>query len=56
MNKHFSHDRFHGKSTLEVALHVGCYNHIPGDGREFVAVDEGAVKVEEGLETVMPRL
>ncbi|CAM9329548.1 unnamed protein product [Choristocarpus tenellus] len=36
---------FHGKSTLEVALQVGCYNHIPGDGREFVAVEASAVKV-----------
>lgn len=36
--------RFHGKSTLEVALQVGCYNHIPGDGREFVAVEASAVK------------
>lgn len=36
---------FHGKSTIEVALQVGCYNHIPGDGREFVTVEESAVKV-----------
>lgn len=37
--------RFHGKSTIEVALQVGCYNHIPGDGREFVSVEASAVKV-----------
>ncbi|CAM9223865.1 unnamed protein product [Pylaiella littoralis] len=36
---------FHGKSTIEVALQVGCYNHIPGDGREFVSVEASAVKV-----------
>ncbi|CAM9766723.1 unnamed protein product [Scytosiphon promiscuus] len=36
---------FHGKSTIEVALQVGCYNHIPGDGREFVSVEATAVKV-----------
>jgi len=36
---------FHGKSTLLEALQVGIYNHIPGDGREFVAVDPNAVKI-----------
>eukprot|EP00611_Tribonema_gayanum_P029093 TRINITY_DN7686_c0_g1_i2.p1 TRINITY_DN7686_c0_g1~~TRINITY_DN7686_c0_g1_i2.p1 ORF type:complete len:361 (+),score=154.00 TRINITY_DN7686_c0_g1_i2:339-1421(+) len=36
---------FHGKSTLLQALEVGVYNHIPGDGREFVTVRSGAVKV-----------
>jgi len=36
---------FHGKSTLLGALEVGIYNHIPGDGREFVCVDESAVKI-----------
>ena len=25
---------YHGKSTLLDALEFGCYNHIPGDGRE----------------------
>lgn len=25
---------YHGKSTLLNALEFGCYNHIPGDGRE----------------------
>ena len=27
---------FHGKSTLLQALERGIYNHIPGDGREYV--------------------
>ena len=33
---------FHGKSTLLIALSVGCYNHVPGDGREFVVTCPGA--------------
>eukprot|EP01062_Namystynia_karyoxenos_P024481 TRINITY_DN19552_c0_g2_i1.p1 TRINITY_DN19552_c0_g2~~TRINITY_DN19552_c0_g2_i1.p1 ORF type:complete len:688 (+),score=239.89 TRINITY_DN19552_c0_g2_i1:74-2065(+) len=36
---------FHGKSTLLRALEVGVYNHIPGDGREFVVCDYSAVKI-----------
>lgn len=36
---------FHGKSTLLQALELGVYNHIPGDGREFVCVNPTAVKV-----------
>ncbi len=36
---------YHGKSTLLNALEVGIYNHIPGDGREFVVTDPGAVKI-----------
>ncbi len=36
---------YHGKSTLLNALEVGVYNHIPGDGREFVVTDPGAVKI-----------
>lgn len=36
---------FHGKSTLLRALEVGVYNHVPGDGREFVSVDPTAVKI-----------
>eukprot|EP00178_Gracilaria_changii_P028313 TRINITY_DN988_c0_g1_i1.p1 TRINITY_DN988_c0_g1~~TRINITY_DN988_c0_g1_i1.p1 ORF type:complete len:623 (-),score=76.21 TRINITY_DN988_c0_g1_i1:1109-2977(-) len=41
---------FHGKSTLLSALQVGVYNHIPGDGREFVAVHEKAmsIRAEDG--------
>eukprot|EP00741_Cyanophora_paradoxa_P016545 tig00020927_g15975.t1 len=36
---------FHGKSTLLEALQVGVYNHVPGDGREFVVCDASAVKI-----------
>ena len=36
---------FHGKSTLLHAIERGVYNHIPGDGREKVVTDPGAVKV-----------
>jgi len=36
---------YHGKSTLLNALEVGVYNHIPGDGREFVVTDPSAVKI-----------
>ena len=36
---------YHGKSTLLGALEKGVYNHIAGDGREYVITDESAVKV-----------
>ena len=36
---------FHGKSTLLHALERGVYNHIPGDGREWVITDEMALKI-----------
>jgi predicted ABC-class ATPase len=36
---------YHGKSTLLAAIERGVYNHIPGDGREFVVTDAAAVKV-----------
>ncbi len=36
---------YHGKSTLLNALELGVYNHVPGDGREFVVTDPGAVKI-----------
>jgi len=36
---------YHGKSTLLNALERGVYDHIPGDGRELVVTDEGAVKI-----------
>ena len=41
---------FHGKSTLLKALERGIYNHIAGDGREYVITDETAFKLraEEG--------
>lgn len=37
---------FHGKSTLLEAISRGVYNHIPGDGREWVVASEDAVKVK----------
>lgn len=36
---------FHGKSTVLEALELGVYNHIPGDGREFVITGQSAVKL-----------
>lgn len=36
---------FHGKSTLLRALERGVYDHIPGDGREYVLTVEDAVKI-----------
>lgn len=36
---------YHGKSTLLKALEAGVYNHIAGDGREFVITDDTAVKI-----------
>ena len=36
---------YHGKSTLLKALELGVYDHIAGDGREFVITDPTAVKI-----------
>ncbi|KAI9326677.1 hypothetical protein BDR26DRAFT_941046 [Obelidium mucronatum] len=36
---------FHGKSTLMDALQMGVYNHIPGDGREFVVTESTVLKI-----------
>ena len=36
---------YHGKSTLLTALELGVYNHIAGDGREYVITDESALKM-----------
>lgn len=36
---------YHGKSTLLKALELGVYNHILGDGREYVITDNTAVKI-----------
>lgn len=36
---------YHGKSTLLKALELGVYNHISGDGREYVITDESAMKI-----------
>ncbi|KAI0801553.1 hypothetical protein C8Q74DRAFT_1192313 [Fomes fomentarius] len=37
---------FHGKSTLLDALARGCYNHIPGDGREFLVTCPHIVSIQ----------
>ncbi len=36
---------FHGKSTLLRALERGVYEHLPGDGREWVLTDRNACKI-----------
>ncbi|MFC7440354.1 ABC-ATPase domain-containing protein [Laceyella putida] len=36
---------YHGKSTLLKAIERGVYNHVEGDGREYVLTDPDAVKV-----------
>lgn len=36
---------YHGKSTLLRALELGIYDHIPGDGREFVVSNPYTVKI-----------
>ena len=36
---------YHGKSTLLKALELGVYNHIEGDGREYVITEQSAVKI-----------
>lgn len=36
---------YHGKSTILQALQNGVYNHIAGDGREFVITDATAFKL-----------
>ena len=36
---------YHGKSTLLKALELGVYDHIAGDGREYVITDRTAMKV-----------
>jgi len=36
---------YHGKSTLLRAFELGIYNHVPGDGREFVAANPYSVKI-----------
>ncbi|KAI0328425.1 hypothetical protein GY45DRAFT_1326276 [Cubamyces sp. BRFM 1775] len=37
---------FHGKSTLLDALARGCYNHVPGDGREFLVTSPRCVSIQ----------
>lgn len=43
-------DAYHGKSTLLDAISAGIYNHIPGDGREYVITDDTAmtIRAEDG--------
>ena len=36
---------YHGKSTLLRALELGVYDHIKGDGREYVITDRAAMKI-----------
>jgi predicted ABC-class ATPase len=36
---------YHGKSTLLKALELGVYNHVAGDGREYVITDDSAMKL-----------
>ena len=36
---------YHGKSTLLKALEQGVYNHIAGDGREYVVADATGMKI-----------
>lgn len=36
---------YHGKSTLLKALETGVYNHIAGDGREYVITNDSAIKI-----------
>ncbi|MBR7101324.1 MAG: hypothetical protein IKC74_03450 [Clostridia bacterium] len=38
-------DAYHGKSTVLEAIREGVYNHIEGDGREYVITDKSAVAV-----------
>ena len=36
---------YHGKSTLLRAIELGIYNHIPGDGREYVVANSSGIKI-----------
>ncbi len=36
---------YHGKSTLLKAIELGVYNHLPGDGREYVVANPNGVKI-----------
>lgn len=36
---------YHGKSTLLEALQMGVYDHVAGDGREYVFSDVSSVKI-----------
>ncbi|MBE9044242.1 ABC-ATPase domain-containing protein [Pleurocapsales cyanobacterium LEGE 10410] len=45
---------YHGKSTLLRAIELGIYNHLPGDGREYVVANPNGVKIraEDGRSIV----
>ncbi len=45
---------FHGKTTFLNALERGVYDHIPGDGRDYVVTSHDAVKIraEDGRSVV----
>lgn len=45
---------YHGKSTLLRAIELGIYNHVPGDGREYVVTNPSGVKIraEDGRSVV----
>lgn len=36
---------YHGKSTLLKAIELGIYNHVPGDGREYVVANPQGFKI-----------
>ncbi len=36
---------YHGKSTLLKAIELGIYNHLPGDGREYIVSNPQGVKI-----------
>ena len=36
---------YSGKSTILDAISIGIYNHVKGDGREFVITDDTAIKI-----------
>lgn len=36
---------YSGKSTFLDAIEMGIYDHIPGDGREYVLADDSALKI-----------
>lgn len=36
---------FHGKSTLLNAIESSVYDHVPGDGRDFIVADDTATKI-----------
>lgn len=36
---------YSGKSTLLDAIEMGIYNHLPGDGREYVITEDSAMKI-----------